>query len=255
MGWGHLKSSSEPLSQNRSYLQESFYEINLITMRSNGNKDSFIGGILANMTQVSDVAHGPLVFLNLQLTVRHGDRDQTRIVNGEEKAALKALAKHKTPKAVMKSFMKLKSYNSAVLQIVKNNVNLEVCQLLKKSSGLLSSDPKQLLNFDWKGKSEIVKSIAPNLFDILSSISLVDSRHSLPKMMASLHVLLYGRCQRFNQLQYILGLVLDQCGLTKEVQCDCHVHAKTEYMSEGVLLLVNYIYNIYISICVFTVEI
>jgi hypothetical protein len=40
MGWGHLKSSSEPLSQNRSYLQERFYEINLLAMRSNGNKEN-----------------------------------------------------------------------------------------------------------------------------------------------------------------------------------------------------------------------
>lgn len=36
-------------------------------------------------------------------------------------------------------------------------------------------------------------------------------------MMTAAAVLLYGRSQRQNQLQYILGQVLDKCGLTKEV--------------------------------------
>lgn len=35
-------------------------------------------------------------------------------------------------------------------------------------------------------------------------------------MMTAAAVLLYGRSQRQNQLQYILGQVLDKCGLTKE---------------------------------------
>jgi hypothetical protein len=35
---------------------------NLLARLSNGNKDVFIGEILANMSQVSDVAPGPLDF-------------------------------------------------------------------------------------------------------------------------------------------------------------------------------------------------
>lgn len=35
-------------------------------------------------------------------------------------------------------------------------------------------------------------------------------------MMTAAAVLLYGISQRQNQLQYILGLVLDKCGFTKE---------------------------------------
>nr|XP_022328665.1 uncharacterized protein LOC111127726 isoform X1 [Crassostrea virginica]XP_022331633.1 uncharacterized protein LOC111129505 isoform X1 [Crassostrea virginica] len=62
---------------------------------------------------------------------------------------------------------------------------------------------KKLLSF--------LKDKAPYLFDILKCV--VKEEHFISTAAS---VLMYGHSQRLSQLQYIVGLSLDRCGLTKE---------------------------------------
>lgn len=111
-----------------------------------------------------------------------------------------------------------------MLHLVEKELNLEVIELLKHTEIELfqghASKNEKLLQFDWKQKEESLRNKAPFFHEILRTVlnpKKKKDKQFIPQMMTAAAVLLYGRSQRQNQLQYILGLVLDKCGLTKEV--------------------------------------
>lgn len=110
-----------------------------------------------------------------------------------------------------------------MLHLVEKELNLEVIELLKHTEMEIfqghASNNEKLLQFDWKQKEESLRNKAPFLHGILRTVlnpKQKKDKQFIPHMMTAAAVLLYGRSQRQNQLQYILGLVLDKCGLTKE---------------------------------------
>lgn len=113
-----------------------------------------------------------------------------------------------------------------MLHLVEKELNLEVIELLNHTEIELfqghASNNEKLLQFDWKQKEESLRNKAPFFHEILRTVlnpKQKKDKQFIPQMMIAAAVLLYGRSQRQNQLQYILGLVLDKCGLTKEVFC------------------------------------
>lgn len=112
-----------------------------------------------------------------------------------------------------------------MLHLVEKELNLEVIELLKHTEIELSQgyalNNEKLLQFDWKQKEKSLRNKAPCFHEILRTVlnpkQKKKDKQFIPQLMTAAAVLLYGRSQRQNQLQYILGLVLDKCGLTKEV--------------------------------------
>lgn len=111
-----------------------------------------------------------------------------------------------------------------MLHLVEKELNLEVIELLKHTEIELfqghASNNEKLLQFDWKQKEESLRNKAPFFHEILRTVlnpKQKKDKQFIPQMMTAAAVLLYGTCrsQRQNQLQYILGLVLDKSGLTK----------------------------------------
>lgn len=102
----------------------------------------------------------------------------------------------------MRALSKYQDVKDDMPSVIKNQIKSEMCEL-----------SKNLLHFDSHKLSSVLKDRAPYLFDILNCI--VKKKHFITTAAS---VLLYGHSQRLCQLQYIVGLSLDRCGLTKEVR-------------------------------------
>jgi hypothetical protein len=107
-----------------------------------------------------------------------------------------------------------------MLNIVNNAIGKEIKEISKKDSEVLkghASNSEKLLRFDWKCVSQQLHDKAPYLSSVFSN-AIALNKKNLPQMLTSIAVLLYGRSQTTNQLQYILGLTLQKCGLNREVK-------------------------------------
>jgi len=80
-----------------------------------------------------------------------------------------------------------------------------------------ATNNEKLLRFDWETTSQQLQCQAPYLYSLYSSAICFKSKKNLPCMLTSLSILLYGRSQKLSQLQYIMALTRNKCGLTKEV--------------------------------------
>ncbi|XP_062581802.1 uncharacterized protein LOC134243566 isoform X2 [Saccostrea cucullata] len=90
------------------------------------------------------------------------------------------------------------------------------CVVSKKSDLLKCKKSESMRNLDWSVVESKLKEGIPHLFTIMSSLIDVKKKQNLPVLIMSIGVLLYGRSRSVNQLQYILGLTLDKCGVSKE---------------------------------------
>ena len=139
--------------------------------------------------------------------------------NDADKAALKACMNSRGPLTIIKAYSKDNGYRDAMLSIVKSTIEKEIRNITRKTDRILQTRPLEntcLLNFDWEKEAQIFEVIAPYFYSILANV--VGKKESnLPRLITASTILLYARSQNINCLQYILGLILDQCGLTKEV--------------------------------------
>lgn len=160
------------------------------------------------------------------IIANYAGNEQSKIIREDNlKSALKALLNNSSPRAVLKHFQANNLYKTEMLHLVEKELNLEVIELLKHNEIELfqghASNNEKLLQFDWKQREESLRNKAPFFHEILRTVlnpkQKKKDKQFIPQLMTAAAVLLYGRSQRQNQLQYILGLVLDKCGLTKEV--------------------------------------
>lgn len=118
-------------------------------------------------------------------------------------------------KAVLKNFSQKENCRKEMLGIVNNVITSEIKEISKCDCELFK------LSFDWhdwEHESQLLQQKAPYLFSVLSNvICLREKQQNLPPMLTALAVLLYGRSQNMNQLQYKLGFNLQKCGLNREV--------------------------------------
>lgn len=121
-------------------------------------------------------------------------------------------------KAVLKNFSQKENCRKEMLGIVNNVITSEIKEISKSDCELFK------LSFDWhdwEHESQLLQQKAPYLFSVLSNVICLrekqQKQQNLPQMLTALAVLLYGRSQNMNQLQYKLGFNLQKCGLNREV--------------------------------------
>lgn len=105
-----------------------------------------------------------------------------------------------------------------MLEVVQKAVNNELSHISSLESDLFkghASNNERLLHFDWQTTGQKLQCQAPYLYSIFSKSISLNPKKNVSCMLTSLCVLLYGRSQKLSLLQYILGLTLDKCGLTK----------------------------------------
>lgn len=127
---------------------------------------------------------------------------------------------NKHPATVMKHYRKNVKYKTAMLNVVKKEIQKEISVLVKRNEDVFQNrSAENLLNFDWMDIFHQFQVKAPFLHSIFCGAADVDlqSKKKVPSMITSAAVLLYTRSQGLNQLQYIIGLIADKCGMTKEV--------------------------------------
>lgn len=133
-------------------------------------------------------------------------------------------------KAVIKNFSQNQNCRKEMLDIVNNVITNEIKEISKNDCELFKehASNSEKLTFDWGCKSQLLQQKAPYLFSVFSNaVCLREKQQNLPQMLTALAVLLYGRSQNMNQLQYILGFNLQKCGFNREVidvlcfQCFC----------------------------------
>lgn len=153
--------------------------------------------------------------------VKYNGIERVKIVKDEvEQAALKSILNHASPRAVLENLSRNECYRNEMLEIVKKVVQSEIKQISKKNSDIFkghASNNEKLVKFDWKCTSQKLQVQAPFLYSTFSSIVGLQKKKKLPMMLTSISLILYGRSQTMNQLQYILGLILQKCGLNREV--------------------------------------
>ncbi|KAH3790549.1 hypothetical protein DPMN_168751 [Dreissena polymorpha] len=104
-----------------------------------------------------------------------------------------------------------------MIQTLSKDIEFEVSQLPKRrETALKVVSIQDLLTFDWGSQAEILQQKIPTLMSILKSSIGDNLNNRLPYVIVGASVILYGRCQQLNLLQYIIGLTLDRCGLNKE---------------------------------------
>lgn len=161
------------------------------------------------------------IYIFIQIVVKYSGVERLKIIKEEhEQAALKSLLNNASPRAVLKNLSLNENYKKEMFDIVKNVILNEIKHISKKDSEIFkghASNNEKLIKFDWKCTSQQLQLKAPYLYSVFSSVVGLQKKKNLPQMLTSLAVLLYGRSQTINQLQYILGLILQKCGLNREV--------------------------------------
>jgi hypothetical protein len=147
----------------------------------------------------------------------YNDKERSKIITDKvEKSAIKAIVNRKGPAAVVKHLLKSELYKSALLKCVSTEIIKETSALTKKpETDFKVSTTNKLMNFSWIDQFDIIKLKMPTLSSVLASF--VTKQKSMARFVVAVSVLLYTRNQFLNLMQYVLGLVLDGCGLNKEV--------------------------------------
>ena len=94
-----------------------------------------------------------------------------------------------------------------MIKAVTKEIVREVEELVRNRSDLLNvSANSDLIDFCWTVISEKLKQKVPILFKILNNVMLEKSKNSI-YLLTAMAVLLYGRSNRLNLMQFIFGLV------------------------------------------------
>ncbi|XP_056017062.1 uncharacterized protein LOC130046638 [Ostrea edulis] len=157
---------------------------------------------------------------DVKIVVKYGGVERLKIIKEEhEQAVLKSLLNNASPRKVLKNLSLNENYKKETFEIVKNVILNEIKHISKKDNEIVkghASNNEQLIIFDLKCTSQQLQLKAPYLYSVFSSVVGLQKKKNLPHMLTSLAVLLYGRSHTINQLQYILGLILQKCDLNRE---------------------------------------
>ncbi|KAH3823089.1 hypothetical protein DPMN_124887 [Dreissena polymorpha] len=139
------------------------------------------------------------------------------ITDSAEQTAIKAMMNGKGPETVLKQLSKCSKYRSAMAKCVSKDIIQEVSKLSKRSeSDFKVNSENDLMNFKWEDQAKMIRTKVPTLAAIISCV-IGEKQKSMARFVVAVGVMLYARCQLLNLLQFVLGLVLDSCGLNKEV--------------------------------------
>ncbi|KAK3082515.1 hypothetical protein FSP39_020178 [Pinctada imbricata] len=99
-----------------------------------------------------------------------------------------------------------------MLDVVKRKIQGEASEICKQRNAIFKvCDNKDLKNFDVRKCTESLEETAPYLYQVLSSVA-GKKAHTI----TAFSTLMYGRNMKNSILQYITGLTVDSCGITKE---------------------------------------
>lgn len=156
----------------------------------------------------------------VKVIVKYKGIERLKIIKEEhEQAAIKSMLNNASTKAVIKNFSQKENCRKEMLDIVNNVITNEIKEISKNNCELFKEhvSNSEKLTFDWERKSQLLQQKAPYLLSVFSNaICLREKQQNLPQMLTALAVLLYGRSQNMNQLQYILGFNLQKRGLNRE---------------------------------------
>ena len=143
--------------------------------------------------------------------MKYNGVERSRVVHEAElKTVIKQVLNNK--KISMRALSKYSNMRDEMLTVVKQKIKSEMNELAKKSNTILKSSNENLMNFDTKNTVLYLKEKAPYLHSTLNCLVKNDTFIS-----TAASILMYGHSQKLSQLQHIVGLALDRCGLTKEV--------------------------------------
>ena len=153
------------------------------------------------------------------MIIKIAGTDTSKIIREDAiKSAMKSLFHNRTPLAIMKNFSKNYLYKDAILKTCVLDLKKEINHLVSKNCNIFKTkDAESMMSFKWSSVQDRFKAEAPSVYFVLSSIFDLQHHDHLPIFLASFAVLLYGQSRTVNQLQFILGIILDKCGLSKEV--------------------------------------
>lgn len=120
----------------------------------------------------------------------------------------------------MHHLMKSEHYKQVVLQEVCKQIRKEISDICRKEEDQLHYHSEVC---DWKSLLHYFYQKAPVTLKLLQSVLLKDIKetklegHKLISLCTGFSVFLYSRNHNLSRLQYTVGLLLDQCGVTKEV--------------------------------------
>lgn len=116
--------------------------------------------------------------------------------------------------------MKAEHYRQIVLYEVCKEIRKEICEICRKEENQLHYHTEVV---DWKSLLHYFHQKAPVTVKLLQSVISKDvaesevEGHKLINLCTGFSVFLYSRNQTLSRVQYTIGLILDQCGATKEV--------------------------------------
>lgn len=122
--------------------------------------------------------------------------------------------------SIMKHYRTHDKYKDAIVNVVKKEIQKEINVLVSRNGNVFQNKSlENLLKFDWTAVSHEFQANAPYLHNIQCGAATLDLRtkKKLPGVITFAAILLHTRSQGLIQLQYILGLIADKCGMTKEV--------------------------------------
>ena len=145
--------------------------------------------------------------------------ERSKIITDQvEQTTLKALVNRKGPDTIIKHLSKSVKYRSSMIKCVTKEIQQEVSKFSKRSETEFKVNSNDdLMNFKWDEQAKVIKAKVPTLATIISSV-IGEKQKTMARLVVAVSVMLYARSQLLNLLQFILGLVLDSCGLNKEVR-------------------------------------
>jgi hypothetical protein len=150
----------------------------------------------------------------------YNNSERSKIITDKvEQSAIKAMMTNNGHNTVMKHLSKSVSYKASMVKCVSKEIIKEVSKLSKRSqTDFRVKFTEDLMYFKWEEQAIIIQQKIPTLASILNSVMGGKMQKSTARLVVAISVLLYARCQLLNHLQFILGLILDSCGLNKEVR-------------------------------------
>lgn len=116
--------------------------------------------------------------------------------------------------------MKSDKQKKIVIQEICKQIRKEISEICRKEDNQLHYNPEIK---DWKSVLQYFNQKTPVTVQLLQSVVSKDVKeselegHKLISLCTGFSVLLYSRNNTLSRLQYTVGLLLDQCGATKEV--------------------------------------
>lgn len=150
---------------------------------------------------------------------KYGSSHRSSIISDPTQQAIcKAMLNGRT--SFVHHMMKSDQYKQAVLQEVCKHIHKEICEICRKEENQLHYHTEIA---DWESLLHHLKGKAPVTVRLLQSVLLKDASeqevkgHKVISLCTGFSVFLYSRNHTLSRLQYTIGLLLDQCGATKEV--------------------------------------